>query len=247
MFNLFKTYNKVKDVFVRPKIKFRIGLWKKMCGLPMWRRGKIIRIAKPHQYHIPKDFVYIKQYNAGDTMKDGTIINYNRYVRIKHKLPNGVKGCVWNHNIRKKLRRCGLDWIKPYYVLPHWLAFHIFDLDVISKWKEDEIVYEFSPQFTIVFFGIAFHVTLQVPLEDEYDCEEHYWDSLLCFLYQKECNQNITDTLNFCGKWNSYKADEEDMTYFQLRKSHIKPEYHEEYDMAVLNYNDNKKVEKCCF
>ena len=42
--------------------------------------------------------------------------------------------------------------------------------------------------------------------------------------------------------------DDEEIKYFQLRKTHIKPEYHQEYDEAVLTYNDylkNKKDDFC--
>ena len=163
MFNIYKTYNKAKDVFVKPKIKISFGLWKRMSGLPLYRR--------PNR-----------------------ILKYN---------------------------------------LPLWLSFHFFDYDVIYKWKYDTIRYEYPPQMTIVFFGFAIHLVLKPILEDSDDCEDFYWESLLSYLYQPECEKNIAKTLNYCGKWekSSGKTD-----FFQLRKTHINPKFHKEYDIAVIKY-----------
>ena len=131
MFNLFKTYNKVKDVFIRPKVVFKFGLWKNMSGLPMWRRGPIIRIANYSQYYTPNSVNYIKTYNAGDIKSDGTVAKYDEYIQSNHELPEESKCGVWKRHIRIKLRKYGLGWLKPQYILPIWLSFYIFDWDVM--------------------------------------------------------------------------------------------------------------------
>lgn len=164
MFNIYKTYNKAKEVFVKPRLKISFGLWKHMPGLPLYR------------------------------------------------YPNRILG----------------------YNLPLWLSFHFFDYDVMYKWKCDTIRFEYPPQITIVFFGFAIHLVLKPILEDKDDYDDFYWDSLLSYLYQPECERNITKTLNYCGKW----GEPDKSNFFQLRKTHINPEYHEEYDMAVTNYKE---------
>ena len=239
MFNLFKTYNKAKEVFVRPKIKWSFGLWKNSIGLPVWRRGNRIVLAKTQHYYYPSNVAIIKLYDAGDIKKDGTIAKHGTYIRSYHKLPKGSNLGVWNRNIRTKLRKYGFGWLKPIYVLPLWLSFYIFDFDVIYKWKYDDICFEFPPQFTIVFFGFEISLFLFPKKEDKYDNQYHYWESLLSFLYQKECDRNISKTLKFCGCWETFEGNET-KEYFQLRKTHIKKQYHEEYDKAVEEYNKNK-------
>lgn len=245
MFNLFKTYNKAKDVFVSPKIKFHFGLWKNSPGLPVWRRGAFITLGKSNTYYEVQNRVFVK--TGIKTWEDSTGKKHTTdvYEAIRHNLPNDLKSgnYVWNRDIRKKLRKWGLGWLKPIYILPTWLAFHIFDFDVCYKYKYDDIRYEFPPQFTIVFFGLAFTIMLKPPLEDEYDSDSHYWESLLNYLYQDECQEDIRKTVRYCGQWTTYDNDGK-IKYFQLRKSHIKPEYHEEYDKAVQEYYFLKLTQK---
>jgi hypothetical protein len=240
MINLYKTYNKAKDIFVKPKLKISFGLWNNVGLLPVWRSGNVIRLGKLSQYYIPSNTTYYKKYNAGDTKEDGSVTEYAVYEMSRHKIPEDAKNGVWKREVRKKLRKIGLGWLKPQYVLPKWLSFHVFNWDVFYKWKYDSIRFEYPPQFTIVFFGLALNFTLKPILEDENDSDDHYWESLLSFLYQKECNKNVTDTLNFCGQWTTYKNGKE-INFFQLRKSHLKPEYHEEYNKALKKYNRIKK------
>ena len=72
---LYETYNKVKKVFIKPKLYFKFGLWRNDHCLPVWRRGPIINL-------FPKKFIYrnsyqvrsgchIITYRKGDKMKNG--------------------------------------------------------------------------------------------------------------------------------------------------------------------------------
>lgn len=238
MLNLYKTYNQAKDVFKKPKLKISFGLWKNMRGLPVWRCGNRIRLAKYSQYYNPNNIVHIKQYSAGDIKEDGSVVKYDMYRTSYHELPKHAKNGVWRRDIRQKLRKYKLGWIKPQYFLPLWLSFYVFNFDVIFKWKYDDICYEFPPQFTIVFFGFALHITLEPYLEDEYDDASHYWESLLSYLYHPECNKNITDTLLHCGCWHRFN---DGVLNCQLRKKHINKKYHYEYDEAIKKLNNLQK------
>ena len=221
MIKLFKTYNKAKDVFVRPKLKFQFGLWRNTYGLPVWRSAGYISLANRKQYYIPEKSLIIR-----------TDDSYS-YRRLYHKLPKGCENGVWRRDIRKKLNKWGLGWLKPRYQLPLWLSFYIFNWDVCYKWKYDDIRYEFPPQFTIVFFGLAFTILAIPEAEDDDDCPDHYWESLLSYLYQDECERSIEKTLNYCGQWTRHDKNTGERKYFQLRKSHLKVKFHDEYDEAI--------------
>lgn len=245
MFDLYKTYNKAKDVFAKPKLKVTFGLWRNSYGLPVWRSGPMLHIGKYNQYYRPNFWQHYTVERKGDVKEDGSIVKYDSKGISKHTPPKGCEGFVWKRSIRKKLKKLRLGWIKPVYTLPIWLSFYWFDWDVMYKWKYDTIRYEYPPQFTIVFFGLALTFMLIAPQEDEHDCADFYWESLLSYLYQDECEHDIAKTLNFCGQWTQHLNGVETKR-FQLKKAHLNPKYHAEYDRAVRAYNDylEKKEDK---
>lgn len=254
MIELFKTYNKAKDVFVRPKLKVYFGKWFNTPGLPVWRCGPLICLGRdPYRYDTNCYFVLneTKIHDGYDTWvnSDGKEMKRERFKLIKHKLPGGLKSgdLVWKREIRKELRKYKLSWIQPIIQLPIWLSFHIFNWDVCYKWKYDTIRYEFPPQFTIVFFGLALTILAIPEPEDDDDCPDHYWESLLSYLYQEECEGSIAKTLEFCGQWTRHDKELGDRKYFQLRKGHLKAKYHDEYDEAVDKYlSKNLNPESLC-
>ena len=58
MFKLNNTYKKVKDIFVKPKLRFYFGPWRKEPNLPVSHRGPLIRLFPKHHtlYKWDKDF-----------------------------------------------------------------------------------------------------------------------------------------------------------------------------------------------
>ena len=46
MIKLWNTYNKVKNVFKKPKLRWYFGKWRNDPCLPIWRSGNVIRFAK---------------------------------------------------------------------------------------------------------------------------------------------------------------------------------------------------------
>lgn len=235
MINLYKTYNKAKDVFVKPKLYWKFGLWKHDICLPVWRRGPIINIAKYHQRYD------VKNYNVIIHKNDGVSA---RYETIQHKLPKNLKlgQTVWKREYRKKW------WSKiiPAEIrLPIWLSFYIFNYDVFwkTKWTDYDIRFEFPPQFTIVFFGISLSFWLNPKIKDETESPDHYWESLLVYLYGEHAD-DLLQTVVDCGKWRYKDKDGKDVSYFQLSKNYIKPEYYEQYDEAVELYDELIKNNK---
>ena len=250
MIELYKTYNKAKDVFVKPKLHWKFGLWRHDPCLPVWRRGPIIGIgesiykANAKCYQV-KNSVNVYTGEKEYTRMDGSKTTYKTYETFYHKLPNNLNcfDIIWKREYRKKW------WAKiipARLKLPIWLAFHIFNHDVIfkTKWTEYDIRYEYPPQFTIVFFGLSLSFWLNPEIKDP-DTENfnHYWESLLTYLYGEHAG-DLLQTIVDCGKWEFIDKDRNKKQYFQLSKNYIKPKYHKEYDEAVELYDELIKNNK---
>lgn len=210
MINLYKTYNKAKDVFRKPKLSWKFGLWKDDPCLPVWRRGPIINLYRRFSLNVynPRTGVRIKLGSAGTTRPDGTIRQYDEYTTTHHKLPGNLKqyGPVWKRDFRKKLRKWGLGWLPTHIQLPLFFAFDIYNYDVCWKNKWDEYRYEFPPQFTLVFFGLSLSFWLNSPDGDRAEDDE-YWESIL--YYTDEYNLEYTDRemgslIHNCRQPNEY-------------------------------------------
>lgn len=204
MIKLYKTYNNVKDVFVKPKLKFHIGLWKNSPNLPVWRSGPLIRFAKTSEY----------------------IASWER-AKLK-------KGTQWNdkgkknHPIISKI-------FKPVYQLPIWLAFGIYNYDLIWKTKFRDYRYEFPPQFTLVFFGLSISFWLDAP-EDSMNKlhDTDYWECILNYLYKHD--KDLIKTYKYMGKYRSYTRGIDDYEEFDVMdENYIK----EPYKTIIKNIKTN--------
>lgn len=248
MIKLYKTYNKAKDVFVKPKLHWKFGLWKHDNCLPVWRRGPIIDIggsiykANAKCYQV-KNSVNIYDGEKEYTRTDGSTATYKVYKTVYHKLPNSLNcfDIVWKKKYRKKW------WTKiipARLKLPIWLAFHIFNRDITfkTKWTSYDFRYEFPPQFTIVFFGLSLSFWLYPECKSETDSPYHYWESLLTYIYGEHAG-DLLQTVTDCGKWIQSK-DNKDTEFFALSKNYIKPEYYEIYDEATELYDELIKRNK---
>ena len=248
MIKLYKTYNKAKDVFVKPKLYWKFGLWKHDHCLPVWRRGPIIDIggsiykANAKCYQV-KNSVNIYDREREYTRMDGTTATYKVYKTVYHKLSNNLNcfDIVWKREYRKKW------WTKiipARLKLPIWLTFHIFNRDITfkTKWTSYDFRYEFPPQFTIVFFGLSLSFWLYPECKSETDSPYHYWESLLTYIYGEHAG-DLLQTVIDCGKWIQSK-NEKDTEFFALSKNYIKPEHYEIYDEATELYDELIKNNK---
>lgn len=185
------TWKKSKNIFIKPKIHFYFGPWRKEGNLPVWRRGNIIRFGKNYfrekqansRYESSYYDFYIKEYEEDWD-----------YAKLKDSrwTEEGKK----RHPILSKL-------VKPSYELPLWLSFYCFNNDIMykTKWDEDDFRYEFPAHFTIVFFGLAFSITAYIPREDKDDwlVDDQYWESILTYQYYKG---DLKKTNDACGWYN---------------------------------------------
>lgn len=166
MFNIYKTYSKVKHIFVKPRIRFNVyyGLNTKYFGFT----------------YSPK-YVYIPTYsNIIKVTKNGKTY----YEQSSHKLKSGFRfyRYQWRSNIRKKLRKFGLGWFKPTFKIPNFLVFDIKNWDLQWKTKYSDYRYEGAPLFEITLFGVSFSWSLHAPVGSFY-FDDNYWESILTYIY----------------------------------------------------------------
>jgi len=243
---LYNTWEKAKQVFVKPSLKVYFGKWRNDPNLPAWRMGALIYVCRRKHLskycHLLKDAVMIQSgtstYKCGD--KEYSTKCYSWVP--KHKLPGKLKAgqYVWNRNIRKKLKRWHLSWIPPIIQLPLWTRFYLGNFDLGWKIKWDDVRYEFPPQFTISAFGLSLSLTLHSPYHDTMSCDNHYWESILNHAYKNKSGK-LRETIELTGIWQMWNQDGKDIKYFALRPEYIKKEYKEEYYAAVSDIKRKKE------
>ena len=186
---MWDTYNKVKHKFKKPKLHWRLGLWKHDHCLPVWRRGLCIKLGKYRkQYYCPNEVVHVKTGVSHWTDGNGKQHEIPCYSMFRHKMPCKY---AWNRDIRRKLRKWHLSWIPPVIQLPMWLSFYVFNHDMIWKTKFEDYRFEFPPQFTIVFFGISLSFWLQAPVDKDDTLGYYsYWESILWYLNECDLDEN---------------------------------------------------------
>lgn len=217
---LYKTYKKAKDFFAKPIVHWSFGKWRNNHLLPIWRRGPILRLGKS-PYSLNTNCYEIKNrvqiFTGYSTWTDSTGKEHKSKCydwAATHKLPGGLKSgdIVWNRDIRKKLKKWHLSWIKPQYQLPIWLSFHIFNHDIGWKTKWGDTRYEWPPQFTIVFFGLSFSWWLEAPkLESDRYYEDGYWEGVIDYgFYKNKPGFDISEFLVKQGwmHWTEYSTNE---------------------------------------
>lgn len=234
---LYDTWRKAKQVFVKPSVRVYFGRWKNDPNLPVWRSGPTIyplgyKFFCNHTYAV-RESVLVE--NGVTTRRiNGEEVPIRHYEHSVHKLPGGLRSwdTVWNRDIRKKLRKWHLSWLPHKIVLPTWCRFHIVNLDVVWKTKWDCVRYEFPPQFSIIAFGLSLTITLHGPKVDEYACDDHYWETILNYLYDKQ-NRNLKSAIKYTGVWTCYTDKKEGVSYFGVRPGYITSKYIEEYYAAI--------------
>lgn len=208
-----KEYRKVKDVFVKPKIRFYFTRNKHKPWI--WLTKKFGWNSKYKCYY-PKDEVLVFDGYAEEFRG----IPVKKYSSSKHKLPKGVSiyEPVWNRNIRKKW----WSFIPPVIKLPSWMNFKFTDRDIIWKTKWDEYRYEFPAILSITLFGFEFGIT-------SFDNDD-YWESLLTWYNCK----NVEELDGIMGKWHLLNSD----TY----ENRVKPEFFKEpYRTNLIKFRETSE------
>ena len=147
------TWKQCHGAFIRPKLKWYFGSWRKEGNLPVWRRGNTIHFGKYEERNDTYD--YAKLVSSEWTEE-------------------GKK----NHPILSKLVKPTYEF--PYWLS---FYFFNSDIMYKTKWTDDDFRYEYPAHITLVIFGFAISVTAYIPKMDKNDwaCQDDYWESLLTF------------------------------------------------------------------
>lgn len=236
--NFLDTWKSVKDIFIKPNLRFYFGPWRKEGNLPVWRRGPQIRFGKYGE--IDEEWNWAKLESA----------KWNALGKR-------------NHPILSKIIKTPV-WQLPIWLAFHW---YNDDIMYKTKWEEDDFRYEFPAHFTIVFFGLAFSITAYLKPSDKEDwlVQDQYWESILTYKYY---DGDLEKTNAVCGWYNRpgekgfrfkfeprFLKRPEDREKLQAIQNELIPEIIEKYkkedeerlanqlfgiDAKVGNVNDNK-------
>ena len=84
-----------------------------------------------------------------------------------------------------------------------------------TKWSDDDYRYEYPAHITLVIFGFAISITAYIPKQNENDwtCNDDYWESLLTYNHYNGDLKKVNDVM---GYWNK-PGDENFRFRFQPR------------------------------
>lgn len=250
LIKLYNTWREVKDVFLKPSLWVYFGKWRNDPNLPYWRHGPQIYLTKRRK-------LSSKAYRVSSTVMICTGTKREKFGKTehdvkcyswvpRHKLPDNLKEgqYIWNRDIRKKLKKWHLSWVKPVIQLPIWMRFYILNMDVCWKTKFDDIRYEFPPQFTIVAFGLSLTFTLHSPIQNDLLYDDHYWEAMLNFVH-KNHSHTIREAIESAGIWSRFSEDMSKRIYFfAFRPEFLQKRWLPGYYIAThdLRVKENKEI-----
>lgn len=133
MLKLNNTYKKVKDVFIKPKLKFFFGPWKKDPCLPIYRRGSIIRLFSKHQI--------LGKWNE-DFKKNHPF--FTKYFKPQYELPIWTAFDIFNWDImwRTKYGDYRFEFPGQFTIVFFGLSFSIWNINPTGNTLKDEDYWE---------------------------------------------------------------------------------------------------------
>ena len=201
---LYDTWKQVKGVFKKPRLIFRYGNWYQSVGLPVWRRGRTIKLTK----YLGRD---CKQIQVKKWRPPVKVANFD--------LPGGyVDTWVWDWKDSYKEKHPFISkHFKPVYDLPKWWTFYMFNHDLWWKTKWDDYRFEFAPQFTIVF--LYWHISFFLAPPEGCRVDD-YWESILWYIEKR----NLEKTFNEMSAWKNLQTGE---INYRLTPNMVEEEYQE--------------------
>lgn len=98
LIKLYETYNKVKDVFKKPVLKFKACKWQDSPLLPVWRSGPTICLGKYGEYTDKYHFARLESSEWNDVGKKNHPI-LSKFFKPKYQLPVWLSFYVFNHDM----------------------------------------------------------------------------------------------------------------------------------------------------
>lgn len=121
MIKLYNTYNKVKDVFVKPTLHFKFCKWTNNSLLPVWRRGNRINLwTKYSDYKIKWFYARIEECEWSESGKKNHPI-LSRLFKPVYTLPIWLSFFIFNHDLIWKTK-----WDEYRYEYPPQLSIVLF-------------------------------------------------------------------------------------------------------------------------
>lgn len=98
MIKLYNTYNKVKNVFKKPKLKFSFRQWKYSNLIPVWRRGNLIYLGKYTEYETEWNYAKLVDSKWNDLGKRNHPF-LSKFVKPVYQLPIWLSFYIFNHDV----------------------------------------------------------------------------------------------------------------------------------------------------
>jgi hypothetical protein len=158
--------------FIRPKLRWYFGSWRKEGNLPVWRRGNTIHFGKYDERNDTYDYAKLVSSEWTEEGKKNHPF-LSKFLKPTYQLPYWLSFYFFNSDIMWK-----------------------------TKWTEDDFRYEFPAHITLVFFGLCISVTAYIPKVDENDwtCQDDYWESLLTYNYFNGDLKKTNDVMGWWNK-----------------------------------------------
>lgn len=152
-FRFLYVWKQCHGAFIRPKLKWYFGSWRKEGNLPVWRRGNTIHFGKYKERNNTYDYARLVSSEWTEEGKKNHPI-LSKLVKPTYELPYWLSFYFFNSDIMWKI-----------------------------KWSRDDFRYEYPAHITLVIFGLALSVTAYIPKanEDDWTAQDDYWESLLTF------------------------------------------------------------------
>ena len=246
-------YKKVKKIFRRPQTHFYFGFWQH----PSWtiKLGKWLFSNMDKEKTIKYRLLKFIDKVFGTTSNPCLPVwRRGNSIRLlsKHQtysLDQNNYGFVWNPDFKEKLNKWHLSWLKPSYELPLWLSCYFFKLDMVWKWKYDDVRYEFPPQITIMLFNISFSIWWNKP-KNSGGYHDLYWESILNYNYKYldtikdksvDMMTQLIELSDYCGCWTSIGGNNNEINYtWELQPSYLR---NKEYARILKEHQDMKESE----
>lgn len=112
MKKMYSTYNKVKDVFKKPILKWSCCNWYKSSTLPIWRRGNGIKFGKYNEYDSKWDYARFISAEWNDVGKNNHPI-ISKIFKPYYQMPKWFAFYIFHRDVMWKSK-----YDKPIYMYP---------------------------------------------------------------------------------------------------------------------------------
>lgn len=224
---LFKTYRKVRHIFVRPSLRFFFGKWRNDPNLPVWRRGNTIHFGKYNERNDTYDCAKLVKSEWTEAGKKNHPI-LSKIFKPTYVLPMWLSFYKFNHGMMWKTK-----WGEYRYEFPPQFTLVFFGLSL----------------------SITAHAPKTDKENATFIYDDLYWEAILNAVYAPKGVDNLEHAILEGGEyvWRTYSYWSVRPSF--IRKSYkskydlIMNKIKEERTIKIKNrYNDTivlRNIEDC--